>query len=324
MDAREILNALDMGEDTDWEFKSARGGLPRSMWETYSGMANTEGGTIVLGIKESDGAFIVDGLDDPAKMQANFWSTVNDRGKVSANLLTDRHVTVEEVVGKQLLVVRVPRATRQQRPVYIGQNPLVGTYRRNFDGDYHCTEQEVGRMLADRAEEPADSRILEHFNFTDLDVPSMQQYRQRFSARASAHPWLGEELKEFVKKLEGWRTDRVTGQEGPTVAGLLMFGTNEAICDPAAVPEFHLDYRERLSDDPEVRWTDRLTFDGTWVCNVFQFYQRVIQKLTADLKIPFKLEPDLFRKDDTIVHEAIREAVVNALIHADYRGRAAW
>lgn len=318
MDVPELLKALALGEEKDWEFKSARGGVPRSMWETYSAMANTDGGCLVLGV-ENDGS--VSGLTNPAQVKKTVWDTLNDRGKVSVNLLSDEDVQTVPVGGKTALVVRVPRASRRQRPVYVGQNPLAGTYRRNYEGDYHCTPDEVGRMLADQAEEPADSRILEHFGLDDLDEPSVQQYRQRFSARAPTHPWLSKDQAGFLAKLGAWRKDRATGQEGLTVAGLLMFGKDEAIRDPAALPGYHLDYREKLSADPGERWTDRLTIDGTWVANLFQFYQRVVQRLTADLKIPFQLEANLVRKDFTIVHEAIREALANALIHADYRGQ---
>src|SRR5262249_39607416 len=158
------------------------------------------------------------------------------------------------------------------RPVYVGQNPLTGTYRRTFEGDYRCTHDEVGRLLADRAEEPADSRVLERFGIDDLDPPTLQQYRQRFSARAPDHPWLTLDHRGFLAKLGALRTDRTTGQAGLTVAGLLMFGSDESIRDPAAIPGYHVDYREMLSLDPSDRWTDRVTIDGTWVANLFQFY----------------------------------------------------
>lgn len=122
----------------------------------------------------------------------------------------------------------------------------------------------------------------------------------------------------LLVKLGGWRQDRSTGQEGLTVAGLIMFGNDEAIRE--AIPHYHVDYREKLSNDLGIRWTDRLTRDGTWTANLFQFYLRVIQRLSTDLKLPFQLDSNLFRKGETEVHEAIREALVNALIHADYQG----
>lgn len=46
----DILIQLDWTEGDDLEFKSARGGLPKSLWETYSAMANSHGGVILLGV----------------------------------------------------------------------------------------------------------------------------------------------------------------------------------------------------------------------------------------------------------------------------------
>jgi len=103
------------------------------------------------------------------------------------------------------------------------------------------------------------------------------------------------------------------------VAGLLMFGRDETIRE--ALPQYQIDYRARLSLDPAIRWTDRLTQDGTWPGNLYQFYHRVIQKLSTDLKLPFALDRNMVRTGESIVHVAIREALVNALIHADYQGQ---
>ncbi|MGY6273921.1 RNA-binding domain-containing protein [Methylomonas sp. MgM2] len=312
----DILLRLNWDEGDDLEFKSAKGGLPLSLWETYSAMANSRGGVILLGV-EDDGR--VSGVGDVKKLKKSFWDTVNNRGKVSLNLLNDSDLAEVKHEAGLIVAIRVPQAGRYQKPVFLGQNPLTGTYRRNYEGDYRCTEQEVGRMLSDRSEQPADSRILEHFGMADLDLPSLQQYRQRFASHKPTHPWLSEDDQGLLSKLGGWRRDRASGQKGLTVAGLLMFGRDEAIRD--ALPGYHVDYREKLSDDPAVRWTDRLTADGTWCANLFQFYLKTIQRLNADLKLPFQLDGDLFRKGEAEVHEAIREALVNTLIHADYQGQ---
>jgi len=221
------------------------------------------------------------------RLKKSFWDTINNRGKVNINLLGADDVTEIEFSDGKLLAIRVPRAGRFQRPVFLGQNPLTGTYRRNFEGDYRCTEQEVSRMLSDRAEEPPDRRILEKFTMDDLDIPSLQQYRNRFASHKPTHPWLSEDDQTLLNKLGGWGCDRQSGAEGITVAGLLMFGKEESLRE--ALPQYHVDYREKFSDDPDVRWTDRFTIDGTWAGNLFQFYLRVIQRLSADLKLPFKL-----------------------------------
>ncbi len=70
------------------------------------------------------------------------------------------------------------------------------------------------------------------------------------------HPWVDLDVKKFLKQLQVLTEDRKTGKECVTVAGLLFFGKSNPIIE--AFPEFFIDYRENLSDDPEVRWTDRI------------------------------------------------------------------
>ena len=262
----DFFDQLSAFEGADVEYKSARGGLPGSVWETYSAFANTDGGTILLGVSQKDDHLEFHGVDDPDKLRSDFWSAVNNRGKVSLNLLSERDV-LEVALGEQarpLLVVRVPRADRRQRPVYIGPNPLDGTYRRNHDGDYRCTPDEVRRMFADQGDAPLDQRVLPGLTLADLDAESIRQYRNRFGSRAPDHPWLAEDDTTLLMKLGALRVDRPTGLATVTVAGLLMFGRTDVLGSADGMPGFHLDYRERLSDDPHVRWTDRVTVDGTW------------------------------------------------------------
>jgi predicted HTH transcriptional regulator len=120
-------------------------------------------------------------------------------------------------------------------------------------------------MMSDsNANAPADSRILRGFQFpNDIDIKSLQQFRQLMASIRPGHPWLAKDDLELLKKLEAYRVDRQSKQEGLTLAGVLMFGKMESIHDPECAPQFFPDYREVLTQDPEVRWTDRLYPDGT-------------------------------------------------------------
>lgn len=321
-DVTEYINTIiTHDESADLEFKTASGGFPKSLWETYSAFANTDGGIIILGIRERNGHLQIEGLT-PEQIQQykkQFWNDVNNPDCVSYNLLVDRDVIEGEYEGKKLLLIRVPRATRSQRPVYCTSNPFRGhTYKRNNEGDYKCTNEEVKRMLADADDaHPQDSRILTNYSIDDIDTLSLKQYRQYFTSRQPAHPWLALTDIELLEKLGGYRKDRELNMEGFTLAGILMFGKTESITDPACVADYFPDFREYLGDESMTRWSDRICPDGTWEANLFQFYRRVYNRLITILPRPFRLEQGI-RQDDLPTHVAIREALVNTLIHCDY------
>ena len=318
MDYDKLYELLDTGESVELECKEADGGLPRSIWETYSAFANTYGGMILLGIKESRGSLTVKGVSDTKRLLKEFWDLVNNMQKVSANILNEKMVDSVKVEGKELILINVPRADRRQKPIYIGQNPMIGTYRRNFEGDYKCREDEVKKMIVDQQDETIDTKILANFNMQDINKESVREYRERLASLKPVHPWLGLENKDFLYKIGAWGRDRETGKEGLTLAGLLMFGEERSIMEE--LPNYFLDYRENLSDEKQVRWTNRITSqEGTWSGNLYDFYFKVINKLTDGLNIPFKME-GYTRKDDTEIHEALREALMNTLVHAEYYG----
>lgn len=320
-----IEELLALREDYDLEAKAAQGQdgqgeVPKKLWETYSAFANTEGGIIVLGAEElKDGTLRSLGLRNPERFKKDLWNTLNNRQKVSVNLPQEGDIEIVADGDRRLLIMRVPRAARRDRPVFINGNPLTGTYRRNFDGDYQCREAVVRRMLAEAEEETRDARILPGFGMEDLDAESLKSYRNVFRSVKPSHPWVALDDRDLLLQLGGWAKDRTTGQDGLTMAGLLMFGRLRPILD--AVPLYLLDYQERPQDASQERWVDRVTIDGTWSGNLLDFYLKVSRKITADLKVPFRLVERHRRVDETLVHEALREALVNTLIHADYSGR---
>ncbi len=318
------LDLASLAESSDLECKAAqgrdgRGELPEDFWKSYSAMANADGGVILLGVQEKPrGVFRALGLADMEKVRKALWDNLHNRKQVSCNLLTEQAIAPVEIDGKTVLRIQVPRAARQVKPVHLGSNPFGGTYLRRYEGDYPADDETVRRLMAERVEDSRDERVLKGFDFGDLDMDTVAAYRNRFAAVKPGHVWSDLPLPEFLERIGAFGKNREEGDTGLRLAGLLMFGRAEVICD--ALPHYMVDYQERPEPKAEKRWIDRLVPDGSWSGNVYDFFRKVYQKLTVDLKVPFQLQAGQ-RIDDTPVHEALREALVNTLIHADFSGR---
>ena len=322
MEIADVMELLYKGEKVDVECKESDSTLTKSVWDTYSSFANTNGGYIFLGIKENkkkklpEERFEIQGIKNPDVQIKSFWDTINS-DKVNKNILKDEDVQVVKIPDSELVIIaiRVPRADYNNRPIFINGNPYKGTFKRNHEGDYHATEDEVNAMLRDQKSEGNDGMVLEHYGLDDVDADTISHYRTMFQNNNPDHVWNQYDNKQFLTMLGGYKKDRSNGIEGLTIAGLLMFGKGVYIRD--AFSNLMMDYRDESHATADMRWSDRVTYDGTWENNLFNFFMKVSPKLTADLKKPFVLENQQ-RIDDTPIHKAVREAFVNMIIHSDY------
>ena len=154
----DISKLSEYREDNSLEVKKATNGIPNSIWETYSSFANSEGGLIVLGVEEDKKHQLhITGVNNPDELVRDFWNTINNQQKISLNILTDKMVSVQTVEDKQVVVIEVPRAEREMRPVYVGTDPIKCTYLRNHEGDFHCTREQVSAFFRDASPVSVDT-----------------------------------------------------------------------------------------------------------------------------------------------------------------------
>ncbi len=296
----DFSNISQYRENNRIEAKKALGGLPRSIWETYSAFANTLGGVILLGVEEdlSDHSLHTVDLPEPERLVREFWTMLNDPRKVSVNILSDRHIQIQNMNGNHMISITVPRAQRCDRPVTVGEDPFVGAYRRSGEGDYRCSREEVQAMLRDAAAECRDAGVLDGVDRDALDRESVRAYRAHMAQHRPGHAWETLEETEFLRRLGAVGT----GEDGalhPTAAGLLMFGASGEIA--RRFPHYQLTYRDGRGEITSQ--------DEGWSGNLYGFYCQVRAAMMQEA-------------DETSVGGALKEALVNCLVNADYDGRS--
>lgn len=284
-------------ENNRIEAKRAMGGLPYSVWETYSSFANTMGGVILLGVEEGkDKSFHALDLPDPQGLIRKIWRQLNDPRRVNVNILTKDSVRVERVDGKRIVVIEVPRAHRADKPVYIENDMYHGTYRRGGEGDYRCTPEEVDVMRRDAAARSQDMRLLEECSLDVLCPDTISQYRAQMKQLRPGHAYERCSQNEFLIQINAAGTG-ADGTLHPSVAGLLMFGRYEAIL--REIPTYRVAFKNEGTGSE----------DGACAKNLYQFFYHVIGELHSG-----------FSRSIT-AQNAMEEALVNCLVNADYRER---
>ena len=173
-------------------------------------------------------------------------------------------------------------------------------------------------MLRDSAKESFDSTLVQDFSILDLDRETINRYREKFDNINAEHPFSKLDTEQFLLKINALRRDRTDNKIKPTVAGLLIFGTHNAIKE--FIPHYNVEYVLKEFTENN-RFKDRVIYDGTWgEDNLFNFFHLVIEKLYLTLNDNSNIqENSMNRIGISKLRIAIREAFVNSLIHSDYK-----
>ena len=307
----DLVAALQSIEWNDIEFKEATWAVPKDALSTVSAFANTEGGHLVFGVKQTNGTFTVTGLTDADQMQNTFLGQVRDTNKVSVLLPVEpkKHDLPEGIV----LAFYIPEASRQQKPVYIDGNPKKAYIRRGGRDDT-CTGDELLRYIRDASNTRYDAETLDVDIGRCFDEASVRWYRARFAASNPGKDTATDDTS-FLRTW-GFLVEH-GGVLRPTRAAILVLGSGEYVRQvlPRMVTDVQL-YRNTSTEyDSAVRWADRLSVED----NLIKAWQAIVEFYFRHSERPFAVDAATLRRDDDPPdYISFREAAINLLIHQDF------
>ncbi len=302
MTKQELIAKLETLEWEDFEVKAAKSELPKSVWETVSAFANTSGGWLVLGVSQKGNGFEITGVGNAEKLEQDFLNTL--RG-IKFNVFINTKQEVFKIEEKTVLAFYVP--VHKNKPVYF--NNQNNTFIRRGSSDQRATQPEIDSMLRDRAFGTKTSEIAEGTSRKDINNTSLERYRDYMSRFNPSVSYNRYDEADFLQKL------RIMEGNSCTLGGLLFLGNRDAI------ERFFPDFRIDLLEIPGTSYTDakvRYTFRIDEYDNLWEYYFECIARLKSKVDVEFQMGNEGFAMDVSPGFDALREALVNMLMHSDH------
>lgn len=302
MTKQELIERLDDIEWEDFEVKSAKGGLPKSSWESVSAFSNSSGGWLIFGIEEKGDKFDIVGLSNPAKIEHEFLNTLNgEKFNVKIRVKSYKY----DFDTKKVLAFYIPIS--KQKPVYF--NTLRNSFIRSGSADRRASSEEIDRMYRDQTFGTKTSEVIDDMGMSDLSSVSLQQYKEYMQIANPTLNYNKLNTEEFLSKVSVLVNGKLT------YAGLLFFGRRDSIS------RYFVDFRIDLFEIPansireaKTRYTYRLAEQE----NLWDYYFALFERVSARVDRPFQMNRMGFATEDYPYLGALREALVNMLMHADY------
>ncbi len=302
-----LIGKLQDIEWEDFEVKEAKSEVPKSAWETVSAFSNTAGGWLIFGAKKEGKRYEITGTSGPEKVSENFLDALRCGTKFNKRI--DPEAKKYVFGDKTVLAFYIPQRHPGEKPVYFDSQH--NTFIRTGSGDRRATQEEIDSFYRNAAFGEKDNEPLE-LTFEDLDAQTIRQYRNFFAQTNPAHRYLALDDREFLEKLSAIKDGRLT------YGGLLVFGKEDSI--RKQMPNFRIEYLEIPGTsyaDAQTRYDYRISSESNLFQTFFLAYERILRKI----EIPFSVRQGV-RDDDPAQLQALREALVNLIIHTDYFSRS--
>jgi len=298
----ELIIRLSDIEWEDFEVKKAKSEVPKSVWETVSAFSNTAGGWIIFGINQNGKNFEISGVENAEKIEQDFLNTLSGNKFNSTIRPLSKFYNIK---GKHVLAFYIPLS--KHKPVYFN-NP-ANTFIRQGSSDRRAYNSEIDAMFRDQLYGTKTSETIENTSVNDLHKGSLARYRD-YMARFNPNSTYNEITNEEFLKKTG-----VISNGKLSFAGLLMFGKRDTI--DRLFPDFRIDLLEipgKSYAEAEPRYTYRLEEQE----NLWEYYFTLFDRIKNKIDIPFQMSDEGFAMGNSEPLTALREALVNLLMHADY------
>lgn len=288
------------------ELKLAQYGCPTRLYDTLSSFSNQDdGGIIIFGIDEKDG-YKVKGVYDPQDLQKRVTEQCKQMEPVVRALFT-----ICEIEGKVIVSAEIPGVDIAERPVfYKGVGRIKGSYMRVGESDEPMSEYEIYSYEAFRKRIHDDIRVVDGVKIQLFDEKRLDDYLEAVKRERR-------NLSEHVSDEEILELMGVTSDGKPTLAGLMAFSRYPQTYFPQlCITAVSLPGTEMgiVGDDGE-RFMDNKRITGA----VPDMLEEAVEFVRRNSRTKTIVDDEGYRQDKPEYPvKAVREAILNALVHRDY------
>ena len=301
-----MTDLLTISEKLHCELKEVRCGVPKSIYESISAFANTEGGKIYLGVSENKPYNKIVGVSNPEQYKKDIINTVHNKTKVSYPVIEDGDIEIKNIEGKKIVIVNVNEAPKSIKPVFLNGS-LSESFGRSGDGDYLLTKNQIKYLLNDNNEDSYDLLInSKGYSFKDVNIETLHSYRKELNSVFPNNIYIQLSDEQFLIN-----TGLLINSEGKNVlsnAAVILLTDYSKIV--SIFPNYLFDYQRNVTGNS--KWDNRIVSDEpTWSGNLYDFYQLVFKDLYTDIPSSY-VSNNGQNIGKSLMIDCIKEALANA------------